>query len=117
VNTGSASDLARLLALLQKGEVLQPPQLNFLFGLMEKSTTGLKRLRGSLPAGTRVGDKTGTGEDGSATNDVGLITLPGGRGHLAMAVLVSGARLTAEEQEKLIARLARAAYDAYSNPY
>jgi len=114
-NLGSPSDFARLLTRLQKGEILQAPQRKLLLGWMEKSTTGLQRLRGELPAGTRVADKTGTGEDGSTTNDVGLITLPEGRGHLAMAVLVSGARLTAEEQEKLIARLARAAYDAYSS--
>jgi beta-lactamase class A len=111
-NTGAARDLARLLALLQKGEVLGPPQAALLLGMMERATTGGRRLRGALPAGTRVADKTGTGED--ATNDVGLITLPGGRGHLAMAVLISGSNLSAEEEEKLIAELARAAYDAHA---
>jgi beta-lactamase class A len=112
-NTGTASDLAQLLARLQKGEVLQPPQLKLLLGFMERATTGAKRLRGDLPAGTQVVDKTGTGEAGAVTNDVGIITLPGGRGHLAMAVLLSGSKLSAEEQEKLIAQLARAAYDAH----
>ncbi len=33
--------------------------------------------------------------------------------HLAMAVLLSGSKLPAEAQEKLIAKLARAAYDAH----
>jgi beta-lactamase class A len=112
-NTGAASDLARLLAQLQKGEVLQPSQLALLLGLMGRATTGERRLRGDLPAGTPVADKTGTGEPGSSTNDVGLITLPGEKGHLAMAVLLSGSKLPAEAQEKLIAELARAAYDAY----
>jgi beta-lactamase class A len=83
---------------------------------MERATTGAKRLRGDLPAGTQVADKTGTGEAGAVTNDVGIITLPGGRGHLAMAVLLSGSKLSAEEQEKLIAQLARAAYDAHVSP-
>ncbi len=112
-NTGAASDLASLLARLQEGRILQPPQLTLLLGLMERSTTGLRRLRGDLPAGTKVADKTGTGDAGSATNDVGLITLPDGRGHLSVAVLLSGSKLPAEAQEKLIAGLARVAYDAH----
>nr|AIA10832.1 classA_beta_lactamase [uncultured bacterium] len=110
-NTGTASDLARLLSGLQQGQVLQPPQRTLLLGFMERATTGLRRLRGDLPAGTIVADKTGTGEDGSVTNDVGLITLPEGKGHLAMAVLISGSKLPAEAQEKLIAELAKTAYD------
>ena len=111
-NTGSARALARLLALLQQGKALGPQQTALLVRLMERATTGVRRLRGALPAGTRVADKTGTGE--TATNDVGLITLPDGRGHLAVAVLISNSKLTSEEQEKLIAELARAAYDAHA---
>jgi beta-lactamase class A len=112
-NTGTATDLANLLTRLQKGEVLQPPQLSLLLGMMTRARTGERRLRGELPAGTLVADKTGTGESGASTNDVGLITLPGEKGHLAMAVLVSGSKLPAAAQERLIAELARAAYDAY----
>jgi beta-lactamase class A len=110
-NTGTASDLARLLALLQKGEVLAAPQLSLLLDMMRRATTGERRLRGDLPRGTPVADKTGTGE--TTTNDVGLITLPRGRGHLAMAVFLNGSKLKTEAQEKLIAELAKAAYDAH----
>ena len=73
-----------------------------------------------MPSGTLVADKTGSGEKDAvtkvakATNDVGIITLPSGRGHLAMAVLVSESKLPDAAQEKLIAELARTAYDAYS---
>jgi beta-lactamase class A len=111
-NTGTASDFARLLAKLQQGELLQPTQLALLLGFMERSRTGgERRLRANLPAGTQVADKTGTGA--GTTNDVGLITLPEGKGHLAIAVLISRSKLSAEAQEKLIAELARAAYDHY----
>ena len=79
---------------------------------MERARTGgERRLRANLPAGTQVAEKTGTGDD--TTNDVGLVTLPEGKGHLAIAVLISGSKLPAESQEKLIAELARAAYDSY----
>lgn len=115
-NTGTASDLALLLARLQKGEALRPPQRTVLLELMTKATTGLMRLRGDLPAGTPVADKTGTGAGGSVTNDVGIITLPDGKGHLVVAVFVSGSKLSFEAQEKLIAEISRAAYDAHAAP-
>ena len=115
-NTGSAEDLARLLAQLQKGQILKPPHVELLLGFMGRAMTGEKRLRGNLPKNTPVADKTGTGEAGSVTNDVGLITLPEGKGHLAMAVLISGSKLSSEAQEKLIAELARVAYDAHGSP-
>ena len=119
-NTGSAADLAQLLVQLHQGKILQPDQVNLLTGFMQRTTIGLHRHRGNLPRGTLVADKTGSGEPDAVTrvakvtNDVGIITLPPGRGHLAIAVLVSGSKLPDAAQEKLIAELARAAYDAYS---
>lgn len=121
-NIGSAEDLAKLLAQLHEGKILQPAQLNVLIGFMQRATTGLRRLRADLPSGTVVADKTGSGEKDEitgvtkATNDVGIITLRSGRGHLAIAALVSESKLPDAEQEKLIAEMARAAYDAYSTP-
>ena len=120
-NTGSADDLAKLLVQLQQGKLLEPAHQNLLLGSMQRGTIGLQRLRGDLPRGTVVADKTGSGEPDAVTrvakvtNDVGIITLPSGRGHLAMAVLVNGSKLPDAAQEKLIAELARTAFDAYSN--
>ena len=119
-NTGSADDLAKLLVQLQQGKLLQPAHQNLLIGSMQRGTIGLNRLRGDLPRGTLVADKTGSGEPDAVTkvarvtNDVGIITLPSGHGHLAVAVLMSGSKLPDAAQEKLIAELARVAYDAYS---
>ena len=111
-NTGAAGDLARLLALIQKGEALGPPQRDLLLAVMARTVTGDRRLRAGVPAGTPVGDKTGSGP--ATTNDVGLITLPGDRGHLALAVLLDGSKLPVAKQEDLIAEVARAAYDAHA---
>jgi beta-lactamase class A len=119
-NTGAAEDLAKLLVQLHQGKILQPAQVKLLTGFMQRATTGLHRLRGDLPRTTLVADKTGSGEPDAVTryakvtNDVGIITLPSDRGHLAIAVLVSGSKLPDAAQEKLIAELARAAYDAFS---
>jgi len=120
VNTGSADDLANLLTQLQQGKILQPAQSQLLVGYMRGTITGMRRLRGDLPPGTVVADKTGSGERDTqtnvpkTTNDVGLITLPNGKGTIAMAVLVTDSRLVDTAQEKIIAELARAAFDAYA---
>lgn len=119
-NTGSAEDLAKLLVQLHQQKILQPAHTKLLIGFMQGATTGLQRLRGDLPGGTIVADKTGSGEQDEttrapkATNDVGIITLPSGRGHLAIAILISESKLADSAQEKVIAQLARAAYDAYA---
>ena len=110
-NTGAPSDLARLLALLQKGEALAPPHAEVLLGIMARTVTGDRRLRAGPPAGTPVADKTGSGP--STTNDVGIVTLPGDGGHLALAVLLDASTLPGGKQEDLIAEVARAAYDAH----
>jgi beta-lactamase class A len=106
--------LSKLLSALQRGQILGPAERNVLWDMMARSPTGVRRLRGALPPGTPTRDKTGTARDGKATNDVGVITLPLDRGHLAMAVLIANSKLTFEEQERLIAELGRAAYDAYA---
>src|SRR5215469_13557678 len=81
---------------------------------MIESVPGARRIKGQLPAGTVVAHKTGTGgtRDGitSATNDIGIITLPDGR-HLAVAVFVSDSAADDTTREALIARIAKAAWD------
>jgi len=74
-----------------------------------------KRLQGDLPAGTSVAHKSGTSDVDNgvahATNDIGLIALPDGR-QLAIAVFVTDASADQAAREKVIAQVARAAYDA-----
>ena len=74
-----------------------------------------KRLQGALPRGTSVAHKSGTSDVDNgvahATNDIGLITLPDGR-QLAIAVFVTDATADEATREKVIAQIARAAYDA-----
>ena len=113
LNLGSAAAITRLLTRLWQGQLLTRPQLDLVVEMMTRSPNGARRLRGQLPPGTVVADKTGTGGDGRATNDVGFITLPPGQGHLAIAVLINGSPLPQAQQEDLIAAVARAAYDAH----
>jgi beta-lactamase class A len=73
------------------------------------------RLEGNLPTGVRVAHKSGTSDVDNgvahATNDIGLIPLPDGR-RIAIAVFVTDATADQATREQVIARIARAAYDA-----
>src|SRR5262245_23838222 len=97
-----------LLAALHRGQALNREHTALVLGAMRASTTGQNRIRGLLPKGTVVADKTGT--NARTANDVGLIRLPGG-GYLALAVFIKGSQAKIEERERVIARIARALYD------
>jgi beta-lactamase class A len=112
-NEGMAEALARLLAALERGEILEASQRALLWDIMGRAQTGERRIRAGVPAGTQVLDKTGTGGNGSATNDVGLVTLPNDTGHLAIAVLIAASPLPARAQEDLIAEIARTAFNGF----
>jgi beta-lactamase class A len=77
-------------------------------------TTGLD---GDLPDGVRVAHKSGHSDVDNgvahATNDIGLIPLPDGR-QIAIAVFVTDSTADEATRQKVIARIARAVYDASS---
>jgi beta-lactamase class A len=109
-----------VLRALHEGRGLSPRSRALLLRFTTETATGPKRLKGLLPAGTVLAHKTGTsGSRGgvtAATNDIGIITLPGGQQHLAVAVLLTNSRLDEAGREAIIARVARLAYDTYSSP-
>ena len=113
-NWATPKGAVELLAALQTRRGLSPENQALLLKLATESVPGAKRLRGQLPAGTVVVHKTGTGgrRDGitSATNDIGIITLPEDR-HLAVAVFVSDSAADDATRESVIARIAKAAWD------
>ncbi|WP_442683091.1 class A beta-lactamase [Stenotrophomonas sp. JC08] len=109
-DTSSARAMALLLQKVWKGEVLAAPTTAVLQDIMGATRTGSARLRGMLPKATPVAHKTGT--VGDVINDVGVITLPDGRGHAIVAVFVQS-RASNEERDAAIAQLARAAHDYF----
>jgi beta-lactamase class A len=103
-----------MLALLTKiwlAEGVNGTARSTLLSLMEKNRTGQKRIRGRLPAGTIVADKTGT--LAGSVNDVGYITLPDGKGHIAIVVFVKGSDATPNTRETVIADISRLVYDYF----
>jgi beta-lactamase class A len=113
-NWATPKAAVELLAALQTSRGLSAESQAFLLKLTTESIPGAKRLKGQLPARTVVAHKTGTGgtRDGvtSATNDIGIITLPNGT-HLAVAVFVSDSSADEATRESVIARIAKAAWD------
>lgn len=112
-NWASPEGAVALLRALHEGRGLSEQSRALLLKLMTETPTGLRRLKGLLPAGAVVAHKTGSSgtADGvtAATNDVGLMTLPGGR-HIAVAVFVSDSKADASAREEVIAKVGRAAW-------
>jgi len=106
-----------LLRAFHEGKGLSQSSQALLLQLMTETTTGPKRIKGLLPDGTVVAHKTGTSSTvngvTAATNDVGLVTLPNGR-HMAIAVFVSDSGANDAVREEVIAKVAKAAWDAWS---
>jgi beta-lactamase class A len=114
-NAATSDALVELLARLDRGTLLSVASRRWLLTTLAGTSTGPKRIKGLLPAGTPVAHKTGTGGllPGMfvAANDVGIVTLPDGR-RFAIGVLVTGSRRPLPEQELAIATLARIAWDS-----
>lgn len=106
-----------LLRAVHGREVLSDSSRTLLLRHMVETPTGMRRLRGGLPEGTVVAHKTGSSGSregvAAATNDIGIVTLPDGR-HLALAVLLTDSRLDEAGRERVIAGVARAAWDAWT---
>jgi beta-lactamase class A len=104
----------QLLRRISDRSPLTPEHTALLLEWMRPATpTG--RLDGDLPSGTVVAHKSGSSNVDKgvahATNDIGLIALPDGR-KLAIAVFLTDSTADEDTRKKVIARIARAAYDA-----
>lgn len=111
-DTATPADMARLLVRVHKQELLKPASAALLVDILRRCQTGDARLKGLLPAGTVVAHKTGS-MGVTITNDVGIITLPEGAGHVALAVYVKGSDQPLAARERAIAEIARTVHDYF----
>ena len=104
----------QLLRRLRDNPPLSLAHVELLLEWMKDSVKS-NRLKGELPPGTVVAHKAGTsGVDAGlahATNDIGLITSPDKR-VLAIAVFITDSSADELTRERVISKIARAAYDA-----
>ena len=111
-DTSTPDAMVNLLTQIYNGKALKPESRDLLLAVMERCKGGLARLKGYLPAETVVAHKTGS-LNATATDDVGIITLPDGAGHIAIAVFVASSAQPLAEREQTIAHLTRAVYDYF----
>lgn len=99
-----------MLGTMQKlvaGNALSAGSRERLIGWLVANKTGDKRLRAGLPAAWRVGDKTGTGGNGSA-NDI-AVAWPPGRAPVFIAAYYTGSTISDEARSAVIAEAGRIA--------
>jgi beta-lactamase class A len=116
-NWATPADSIKLLRTLQERVALSEQSTELLLIFMTESDVGGRRLKRGIPEGATLAHKTGTGgtKDGatSATNDIGIITLPDGR-HIAIAVYIQDSTAPMYERERVIADIAKAVCDRWS---
>lgn len=126
-DTTTPDDMAKLLVKLYKKEVLSESSTNVIMDIMEKCRTGRSRIKGLLPPNVKVAHKTGTWAIGEQNylrypgskklyryaSDVGIITLPNNKGHVAIAVYVKSQAASDYTRSRAIALASRAIYDHF----
>ena len=110
-DTSTPRAMASLLEKIWKREALSEASSELLLDIMSRCRTGEGRLKGILPKGTEVRHKTGT--IGKTLNDVGIVTLPDGAGHVIVAAFVKKSDLPDVERERAVAEAARAIHDYF----
>jgi beta-lactamase class A len=101
---------AAILDTMQRlliGDALSAASRDRLIGWLLASKTGARRLRAGLPADWRVGDKTGSGNNGTA-NDV-AIAFPPGRAPILIAAYYTESTIPEDTRNTVIAEAGRLA--------
>jgi beta-lactamase class A/beta-lactamase class A VEB len=101
-----------------KKKLLSKKTYDFIWKIMRETTTGENRLKGQLPVGTIVAHKTGSSganKDGltAAVNDIGIVFLPNGSCFF-ISVFVTNSKENADTNEKIIADIAKVAWDYFT---
>ena len=112
-DTTSPNAMLATLRTLTLGTALSPASRQQLITWLVDNQTGDKRLRAGLPAGWKVGDRTGSWGDGKTgtTNDIALIwpRAPNGlvRPPLLITAYLANSTLAAEGRNAVLAEVAR----------
>ena len=114
-DTATPEGMTDLLLTIQEGAGLSLGSRAWLLDVLGRAESGRNRMRGLLPRSTFVAHKTGT--MGGAINDVGIVALPDGAGHLIVSVFVNTLRSTTWRRERTIAEMTRLLYDYFLEEY
>lgn len=106
-DTTTPEAMTRSLQALALGDALPALQRSQLQEWLQGSTTGAQRIRAGVPADWRVGDKTGTGDHGTA-NDIAVLWPPH-RAPVLLTVYTTQPAQDAKPRNDVIAAAARIA--------
>ncbi len=106
-DTATPEAMARSLRQFTLGNALAPDSRAQLIEWLRGNTTGDKRIRAAVPPDWPVGDKTGSGDYGTA-NDIAVIWPPN-RAPIVLAIYTTRHQAEAKRDDKLIAEAARIA--------
>ena len=126
-DTTTPDEMAQLLVKVYKNQALSKSSTTVLMNIMEGCRTGRSRIKGLLPPNVKVAHKTGTWAiseqdylkyPGSKNlfrfaSDVGIITLPKNKGHIAIAVYVKSKGVSDYQRSRAIALASKAIYDHF----
>jgi beta-lactamase class A len=104
-DTVTPAAMARSLQALTLGDALPPPQQKQLNDWLLGNTTGGKRIRAAAPKDWRVGDKTGSGDYGTA-NDIAVLWPPSGK-PVVLAIYHTQKEANAKWRDEVVAEAAR----------
>jgi beta-lactamase class A len=104
-DTTSPRAMLRDMKTILLGFELSPPSRQQLLAWMIEDKVGSKRLRAGLPPTWRIGDKTGSGDNGT-TNTVGIVWPPD-RPPILVTVYYTGSSATVDVRNAAHAEIAR----------
>lgn len=108
-DTTTPMAIGHSLNRLALGDGLKSEQRTQLCDWLLGNTTGAARIKAALPADWKIGDKTGTGDYGTA-NDVGVVW-PVGRAPVIVAIYTTRNAKNAEPRNDTIAEASRVVVD------
>lgn len=128
-DTATSYEMALLLTKAYQEKLLSPTNTHVLLDIMRGCQTGKSRIKKLLPPSAHVIHKTGTwslGHDRFSkylpakklvryASDVGILTLPENKGHLALAIYVTSKGMSDSTRNDLIAEVSKLIYDYYKN--
>ena len=113
-DTVTPKAMARSLQALALGDALSPAHRKQLNDWLRENTTGALRIRAGIPSDWQAGDKTGTGDYGTA-NDVAILWPPG-RKPIVLAIYYTQKEKDAKSNDGIIAATARIIVNAFAAP-
>ena len=109
-DTATPTGMVDLMAKIYRHQVgLKPESEELLLKAMRETAAGPDRIRAGIPADAALAHKTGTMP--GTLNDVGIITSPDGKHHIAIAVFTKWSQGSEPDRAKVVAAMTRAVYD------